>query len=112
MSCFVEHPTFIFRYNLKYINFLFFFKDLRPTTQRMDSITSSDQRLMIERLLQDNDFLDPINIADPAEYAENRIAVTPHSPASESFFPSNTLETILPSSPTTPIRLVFLLKKF
>lgn len=71
-------------------------------TQRMDSITSSEQRLMIERLLQDNDFLDPVNI-DPAEYALSSPSLMNKRDAKENtFFSSNTMETMVPSSPTTP----------
>lgn len=72
----------------------------------MDSITSSDQRLMIERLLQNNDFLDPINIVDLSDYVHSGMTTAnsaEHSPTNDGFYSSNTIETILsPCSPTTP----------
>lgn len=83
----------------------------------MDTITSSDQRLMIERLLQNNDFLDPINIVDPSDYAHSGMTTANsavRSPTNDGFFSSNTMETILPPcSPTTPSQPVrFFWKRF
>lgn len=54
----------------------------------MDSITSYDQRLLIERLLKDSDFLDPGNI-DPNSY----VAV-PSTPQTVSTEPSVTTPSI------------------
>uniref|UniRef100_A0A915D6W2 receptor protein-tyrosine kinase n=1 Tax=Ditylenchus dipsaci TaxID=166011 RepID=A0A915D6W2_9BILA len=72
----------------------------RQATQRMDSITNSEQRMMIERLLQDSDFLDPVNI-DPAEYALHSPTIG-NKDGGGSLFSANTLETLVPASPTTP----------
>uniref|UniRef100_A0A915D8V9 receptor protein-tyrosine kinase n=1 Tax=Ditylenchus dipsaci TaxID=166011 RepID=A0A915D8V9_9BILA len=72
----------------------------RQATQRMDSITNSEQRMMIERLLQDSDFLDPVNI-DPAEYALHSPTIG-NKDGGGSLFSANTLETVVPASPTTP----------
>lgn len=74
----------------------------------MDSITSSDQRQIIERLLQDSDFLDPVNI-DPGEYSINENNQLSNS---GNFFSVNTMETTLPpASPCTltkPVLIFFL----
>lgn len=73
----------------------------------MDSITSNDQRQIIERLLQDSDFLDPVNI-DPAEYSTNSTNENNQLNNSENFFSTNTMETTLPpTSPCTPTKPVF-----
>lgn len=72
----------------------------------MDSITSSDQRQMIEKLLQDSDFLDPVNI-DPAEYSLNSLVENNQFSNSGNFSLTNTIETTLPpASPSTPTKPV------
>ncbi|KAL3085401.1 hypothetical protein niasHT_033630 [Heterodera trifolii] len=44
-----------------------YIQDRQATNQRLNSLLDTDQRAMIERLLRDNDFLDPVGL-DPAEY--------------------------------------------
>lgn len=72
----------------------------RQATERMNSITGSDQRLMIERLLQDSDFLDPVNI-DPAEYAGSIGSTVDNYGRRHNCLSTSTMETTLP--PLSPI---------
>ncbi|KAH7724854.1 TK/EGFR protein kinase [Aphelenchoides avenae] len=74
-------------------------QDRQATAQRLDSITDTEQRDMIERLLQDSDFVDPADI-NPTDYAPGRPLDSPgHSP-----FNDMTMETTLPDSPTSHTR--------
>lgn len=74
----------------------------RQAAQQMDSISDAEQRRMIERLLQDSDFIDPIQL-DPTDYGNTlttetfnsrpgRVGATRQS--------NTTVETFLPDTPT------------
>uniref|UniRef100_A0A183C6L3 receptor protein-tyrosine kinase n=1 Tax=Globodera pallida TaxID=36090 RepID=A0A183C6L3_GLOPA len=50
----------------------------RQANQRLNSLLDTDQRAMIERLLRDNDFLDPVGL-DPAEYCSSWLQRAAHA---------------------------------
>jgi hypothetical protein len=83
----------------------------RQAAQQMDSISDSDQRAMIERMLQDSDFLDPLQL-DPTDYGTTSSSLNPGrlNGIRQS---NNTIETFVPDTPTTanfstnPVRIDF-----
>jgi hypothetical protein len=70
----------------------------------MDSISDSEQRAMIEKLLQDSDFIDPLQL-DPTDYNNTLTSggtMSSHPGRIGAIRPSNTtVETFLPDTPTT-----------
>jgi hypothetical protein len=60
-----------------------------------------EQRKMIERLLQDSDFLDPLQL-DPTDYGTTSSSMSTHAGRIGAVRPSNTtVETFIPDTPTT-----------
>lgn len=65
----------------------------------MNSISDSEQRAMIERLLQDSDFINPLQL-DPTDYGNTTSSTNPGRIGA--IRPSNTtVETFIPDTPTT-----------
>ncbi|KAI6174995.1 Receptor protein-tyrosine kinase [Aphelenchoides bicaudatus] len=73
----------------------------RQAAQQMDSISDSEQRAMIEKLLQDSDFVDPFQL-DPTDYNNTLTNGSLPPGRINAIRQSNTtVETFLPDTPTT-----------